>query len=62
MLCINAINHIFSFYLYILAINNSFIDVVYIGIYAKINCLDYNYSITIYVLGKLASIHKGNCQ
>lgn len=49
-----------SLFLYILAINNSFMNVVYIYvhnvyvcIYVKIKVLDYNYSITMHMLGKL---------
>lgn len=52
VLCINAIKSYFQPF-YILAINNSFMVVVYIGVYAKINFLDCNYSITIHMLGKL---------
>ena len=50
----------FRLLLHILAINNSFMNVVYIYvhniyvcIYVKIKVLDYNYSITMHMLGKL---------
>lgn len=52
IICIYAINHVFSPLFYILAISNSLRNMV-MCIWAKINFSDFNYLIAIHLLGKL---------